>query len=553
LSQNYQYFQNATDTADSLTQDEETKSVLMEFGISVLPCYVFILLAFYRFYQIRHHGHSSDQPDLYALKVIQYIAYGMCGIYGFNWLVGYLAPSKVNFDAKGMEYAILYIVPMVAWYLSYELTSEELKRKLLPDQLNQFLFWILSVVFSIVKFLAEPKRIKLVTLIDIGEIVLSIAMVVYYHDKERFIIDFVEEDEEKAQFTQGLLNTFRDKTFSLRFNNDFDDNNDDDMERSKEKLVKIETKIPQKFQRRMISPGVFDKYFDIKVSINNEPKHKVSHSLVEFIDLAKKLHVIYTISKFKVLSIDPPSLDFEYLQRLNNSEDMEDLNAMIEALEKFLSEIYKDPLFMHDIVLDFLNIQEPYRKDFTKYINYSQMMSSKISSIEKDRKKSLNDSVELKEIHAQPVQKRLKEVVKNARIQDLRLEVKKVRFVYFMQKNDVFYNYEISMTKNPHDPQVSWVISKSFTDFKAFYQKMREELSFHILELKEFVPSKFGLGLESDAEEEMYRVKMLDGLEKYLKTIISIKKMYCATLFEFLGINPITFEVRKKENFGDNT
>jgi hypothetical protein len=51
----------------------------------------------------------------------------------------------------------LYCVPMIAWYLSYELTSEELKRKLVPDQMNQFLFWVLSIVFSIIKFLAEPK------------------------------------------------------------------------------------------------------------------------------------------------------------------------------------------------------------------------------------------------------------------------------------------------------------------------------------------------------------------------------------------------------------
>jgi len=379
-------------------------------------------------------------------------------------------------------------------------------------------------------------------------------MVLYYNDKEKFIFDYVEEDEEKAKLTEGLLHTFRDKTFSVRLN-DYDDSSSEgnivdsffnnfsqDMERSKERLVKIETKIPRKFQRRMISPNVFDKYFDIKVSINKEPKHKVSHSLIEFIDLAKKLQVIYTISKFKVLSIDPPSLDFQYLQRLNNSDDMEDLNSIIEALETFLTDICADPLFMHEIVLDFLNIQDPYRTDFAKYIGYSQMMSSKISSIEKDRKKSLNDSIELKEV---PLQKRMKDVAKKARIQDLRLEVKKVRFVYFMQKNDVYYNYEITMTKNPHDPPVNWVVSKAYKDFKLLQQKMREELSFALPELKDFVPSKFGIGLESDAEEEMYREKMLDGLEKYLKTVMSIKKMYCTTLFEFLGINPGTFEVTR--------
>ena len=160
LSQNSLSFQNATNTTDSdiiTEEDPDTKSLFMEFFLSILPCYVFILMAFYRFYTIRHHGHTSDQPDLYPLKVIQYIAYGMSGIYGWNWLLSYLSASTVNLDKKGVEYAILYGVPVIAWYLSYELTSEELKRKLVPDQMNQFLFWILSIVFSIIKFLAEPN------------------------------------------------------------------------------------------------------------------------------------------------------------------------------------------------------------------------------------------------------------------------------------------------------------------------------------------------------------------------------------------------------------
>jgi hypothetical protein len=62
----------------------------------------------------------------------------------------------------------------------------------------------------------------MVTLIDVSQIVLSVAIVLYYHDKERFIFDYVEEDEEKAKFTEGLLHSFRDKTFSVRLNN-YDD------------------------------------------------------------------------------------------------------------------------------------------------------------------------------------------------------------------------------------------------------------------------------------------------------------------------------------------
>ena len=147
---------NATNSEQGLYKDPN-----IEFLVCQLPSFLFLVLALWRFYYIRHFGHSPLQPNLYPLKVIKYIAYAMIITYVFNWIVCYFDHNAVNISKKDIDLAILYIFPIVAWYLSYELTSTELKRKLEPDPINQFFFWILSIVFSSIKYFKEPKVIIL--------------------------------------------------------------------------------------------------------------------------------------------------------------------------------------------------------------------------------------------------------------------------------------------------------------------------------------------------------------------------------------------------------
>jgi len=146
---------NATDA--SAQEQQLYKDPSIEFLVCQLPSYLFLILALWRFYSIRHLGHSPAQPDLYQLKVIKYITYAMILTFGINWIMCYLDYTAVNIRLKDVDFAILYLFPMLAWYWSYELTNAELKRKLEPDPINQFFFWILSIVFSAIKYFKEPK------------------------------------------------------------------------------------------------------------------------------------------------------------------------------------------------------------------------------------------------------------------------------------------------------------------------------------------------------------------------------------------------------------
>jgi len=305
------------------------------------------------------------------------------------------------------------------------------------------------------------------------------------------------------------------------------------MESSREKLPSIEIKIPRKFQRKMLAENIFDKFFDIKVSIRKQVHYKLSRSLVEFINLAKELRVIYTLSKFKVLSVSPPSLDFENLQRLNLSDDINDVTAIIEELEQFLTTLISNPIFMHEIVLDFLEVQHPFKKLFLNYINLAQMMNSKFSP----KKAEARRSFELTDL---PLSVSSKLPSTKVNIYPVQLEARKTDFDSSKGKKDILYGFEITMTRSNGAPLV-WTISKPYRAFRLLYQKMKEELGVHIPNIEEFIPRPLSIAGTDDSF--LYSKRMLDGLERYLKTIFSIKKLYCSTLLEFLGVNQGTLEL----------
>lgn len=146
-----------TDLPNTADSDLATKDPVIDFLICLLPSYAFLLLALRRFYKIRYYGHTHDQPDLYPLKVIKFLAYAMTATYGIEWIMTYLNTTALNMSRKHINLALLNFFPMLAWYSSYQLTSDELKRKLAPSQINQFLFWNLSIVFTLFKLFQEPK------------------------------------------------------------------------------------------------------------------------------------------------------------------------------------------------------------------------------------------------------------------------------------------------------------------------------------------------------------------------------------------------------------
>jgi len=379
---------------------------------------------------------------------------------------------------------------------------------------------------------------ELVLLIDTSQILLSIGMTFYFHTNENKIFDFLDNTEEKA-LDQHLLDTY--KGFSMKID-DIEEVEGTiillkaliciDMESSREKLPSIEVKIPSKFQRRMLAENTFDKYFDIKVSINKEVPHKVSHSLVEFIHLAKELRIIYTLSKFKVLSASPPSLDFDNLQRLNLSDDINDVTAIIEELEHFLTTLTTNPIFMHEIVLDFLEVNNPHKARFIKYINLAQLMNSRFSP-----KRRSGGSFELTDIAMTQSGK----LSPNKKVNyPLLLEVHKTDFDSSQEKKDTLYSFQITMTRSIGGI-LTWGISKPYREFRLLYQKMKQELAIGVPNVEEFIPRPLSMAGVDDSF--LYNKRMLDGLERYLKTIFSIKKLYCSSLLEFLGVNQATLEL----------
>lgn len=324
------------------------------------------------------------------------------------------------------------------------------------------------------------------------------------------------------------------------------------METNKEKLPKIETSISRKVQKRMLSDYTFDRYFDIKVSVNKNHLCKVSHSLTEFINLSKELKLVYNLSKFKVLSASPPSLDTEFLQTANLNDDMNSHMEIIEVLQEFLNKLCSDPICIHQIVLDFLNIPDPYRNEFIKFISYAQMVSSRASLPRRQLTRESNrDSFELKDLSMfQSVKSFRRSITRSedrARYQALHLEVRKVTYEYVRLRREMVYIFEVTMIKENNSPPVVWNIERTYNAFKLNHQKMKIEYGQRVPNLQDFVPSAItGLGESPVA----YNQKMLDGLERYLKTIIAIKRYDCVSFIEFLGIHPLSLELGARSDSG---
>ena len=108
------------------------------------------------------------------------------------------------------------------------------------------------------------------------------------------------------------------------------------------------------------------------------------------------------------------------------------------------------------------------------------------------------------------------------------------------------YIFEVTMVKE-NNPPVVWNIERTYNAFKMNNQRMKIEYGERVPNLQDFVPSAItGLGESPVA----YNQKMLEGLERYLKTIIAIKRYDCTSFIEFLGIHPVSLEYGTRSESG---
>jgi len=128
-----------------------------EFFICLMPSYIFFILGFMRYFEIRHLGHPAKEPDFRPYHIIKWLSCGMSLTYVVKALLVLIKPSLVNQERDDLKYVCLYFFPIVSWYWAYWLTLMEVKRKVMPLDHNQLLLWVLSTVASFIKMIFEDK------------------------------------------------------------------------------------------------------------------------------------------------------------------------------------------------------------------------------------------------------------------------------------------------------------------------------------------------------------------------------------------------------------
>ena len=311
-------------------------------------------------------------------------------------------------------------------------------------------------------------------------------------------------------------------------------------------IPEVNIHLSKKIHQKKTVFEVMEHFFEIHVEINSKKLPKIERSLKEFVRLDEELKLIYNLVRFPRLSSELPEIDRELVERFVVEKNPQDHYAMIEHLEDYLNQLAQHPIYMHEVVLDFLKISDPHRKKFIRYFMDAEQRQSVTPKSSGHRLWGSNivKNVDIEMGIVSPTNKMERSGTKKRSHSDLKkinLEVHRLNIRNRTRKK-ILYEFRLDLFKE-NDEKVCWVIAKSLNSFKRNHRALERYLgNVKIPALKNFLP-------EVGEEDEGYQhwESILIGLEKYLKTLLSLKKCYCPILFEFLGLDTDRLEP-KEEN-----
>ena len=268
----------------------------------------------------------------------------------------------------------------------------------------------------------------------------------------------------------------------------------------------------------------FERHFcKIKFWINDRSYTKVVRSLSEFWQLHKDLKAYFNNNDFPVLSTALPILDADELETLIAQHQT---NKVLLLLTKYFTRLITEINFVNDNLLDFLEVNEPYR---SQLIQAAQKNVSIIECSYSPNKGSM-DLIPLTytEIDIDAIKQ-----LDIIRIKRFKFEAKVIGYYYSEEKEAFVYCFEIVL----HDKNISVrQIKYTLWSFKIHIKRIEEELGFNLPALDDFIPSV----LEESSQENIEFISF--GMENYLKLIFANRDFYCSRLLEFLMLHPITLE-----------
>ena len=152
-------------------------------------------------------------------------------------------------------------------------------------------------------------------------------------------------------------------------------------------------------------------------------------------------------------------MDYKSIAKLL-SEDTLLSTEVIRQLDKFLSDLLSIPEFIHEIVIDFLEIPNPYKEVFLD--NAKHVAASSQNKHSKDPNRSLL-SVDLKILLMDHEALNILDLLK---LQTVNLEICKMKYYLSEVENEILYMFRVRKLEE-NGPEIEWNISKSYSGVQS--------------------------------------------------------------------------------------
>jgi hypothetical protein len=289
----------------------------------------------------------------------------------------------------------------------------------------------------------------------------------------------------------------------------------------------LEIKFSRKIHRRVNPTGEMESYFRFTVTAEGNVFEKKERSLTEFIKLEQDIRLVFNLAKFDSRNYHIPSLDEEIIDNFLAHSYQSDQLTLVEHLEEFIILVARNPLLMSDMVLDFLYLQNPLRQKFSKFYHEAEQRRSSGRALPSYKRVEME--MDMYEFKRSPSKK----FIDIEALRDIKIEVRKGEYT-LARKNRILYHFKIEIWERDRIKS-EWQIAKTFRSFLRNHHRISSDLpkNVNLISYKEFIPD---VGEEEMGEE--YIAHLLEGFEKYLKTLVSIRKFRCQALFNFIEFDP---------------
>lgn len=522
-----------------------------EFVIFMIPCFLFILVALKRISSLNSEGftNSGIQKHIsYYIKAGLSLVHML--IYSMQLITASILTPAAYWVCEYRSGALVYLLGIVAWFLSFKLLSREVERGIYQRFYAHRLFWMAHFIIVCFKVSNPIEQKPLPLVLDIAKIIGGFFLTLYALGKP---FDSDEADElqgrknplpliralllkfENMECTQSLV---QERNFGivsplLSPRNKSEHELDADAFKGYlgtqnkglgasqpsdwGKSIPTATCTISKEVIAREEGGKTKVFYEVNTMIKESTYTKL-HKFSDFEDLEDYVNKRCDPAKVSWIDKAPPQL--EKVQMSDFDDEKAFINGRREVIEKYVNALVSEPKFMNDKVVEFFGILDPYRSAYGRYLQYL---------VNKDKKKTPTPAaggnqplIELGEMNSSRGKKKATEAF---------IPTLKVRCSH-SQKSIYGDHYEyIFVVTDEKDNGNSWSIIKSFGDFKTFHEKLEKAVNKTIPYLNQFIPKPVN---QKQTMDPTFIEKRKQGLDSYINMILKQPAYHTSVLYEFL-------------------